>query len=62
MSLELIAAMKQGYLTVKAAGVWAGDAKTPSVETLSESSKFFGFDMDNEYIGGFDTGAWGVLL
>ena len=24
-SLELLAAIKQGYLTVKAAGVWAGD-------------------------------------
>ncbi|MCV5262285.1 DUF2612 domain-containing protein, partial [Escherichia coli] len=53
---------KQGYLTVKAAGVWAGDVETPSVETPSEGTKLFGFDMDNEYIGGFDTGAWGVLL
>ena len=52
VSLELIAAIKQGYLTVKAAGVWAGDVETPSVEAPSEGSKFFGFDMDNEYIGG----------
>lgn len=59
VSLELIAAIKQGYLTVKSAGVWAGDVETPSVETPSEGSKFFGFDMDNEYIGGFDVGAWG---
>ena len=50
VSLELIAAIKQGYLTVKAAGVWAGD------------SKFSGFDMDNEYIAGFDDGAWGKIL
>ena len=57
VSLELIAAIKQGYLTVKAAGVWAGDVETPS-----EGSKFFGFDMDNEYIAGFDDGAWGKLL
>ncbi|EOG6277452.1 DUF2612 domain-containing protein [Citrobacter freundii] len=62
VSLELIAAIKQGYLTVKAAGVWAGDVETPSVETPSEGSKFFGFDMDNEYIGGFDVGAWGTIL
>lgn len=62
VSLELIAAIKQGYLTVKAAGVWAGDVETPSVEAPSEGSKFFGFDMDNEYIGGFDVGAWGRLL
>ena len=62
VSLELIAAIKQGYLTVKAAGVWAGDVETPSVETPSEGTKFFGFDMDNEYIAGFDDGAWGKLL
>lgn len=62
VSLELIAAIKQGYLTVKAAGVWAGDVETPSVEAPSEGSKFFGFDMDNEYIGGFDVGAWGTVL
>lgn len=62
VSLELIAAIKQGYLTVKAAGVWAGDVETPSVEEPSEGSKFFGFDMDNEYIGGFDVGAWGTIL
>lgn len=62
VSRELIAAIKQGYLTVKAAGVWAGGIETPSVETPSEGSKFFGFDMDNEFISGFDVGAWGVLL
>lgn len=58
VSLELIAAIKQGYLTVKAAGVWAGDIHTPSIESPSQGSKFFGFDMDNEFISGFDTGAW----
>lgn len=42
VSLELIAAIKQGYLTVKAAGVWAGDVETPSVETPSEGTKFLG--------------------
>ena len=41
---------------------WAGDVETPSVETPSEGTKFFGFDMDNEYIAGFDVGAWGTLL
>lgn len=62
VSLELIAAIKQGYLTVKAAGVRAGDIQTPSVETPSEGNRFFGFDMDNDYITGFDAGAWGVNL
>lgn len=58
VSRELIAAIKQGYLTVKAAGVWAGDIQTPSIETPSVGNRFFGFDMDNEFIAGFDDGAW----
>lgn len=58
VSLELIAAIKQGYLTVKAAGVWAGDIQTPSVEAPSQGGKFFGFDINNHYIAGFDDGAW----
>ncbi|WP_366546426.1 DUF2612 domain-containing protein, partial [Salmonella enterica] len=33
VSLELIAAIRQGYLTVKAAGVWGGSIEIPSVET-----------------------------
>lgn len=62
VSLELLAAIKQGYLTVKAAGVWAGDIQTPSIETPSVGNRFFGFDMDNEYIAGFDDGAWETTL
>lgn len=62
VSLELLAAIKQGYLTVKAAGVWAGDIQTPSIQTPSVGSRFFGFDMDNEYIAGFDDGAWEKTL
>lgn len=58
VSLELIAAIKQGYLTVKAAGVWAGNIQTPSIETPSVGNRFFGFDMDNDYIAGLDDGAW----
>lgn len=62
VSLELIAAIRQGYLTVKAAGVWAGNIQTPSIETPSVGCRFFGFDMDNEYIAGFDDGAWEKTL
>ncbi|MEE9653900.1 DUF2612 domain-containing protein [Kluyvera ascorbata] len=57
VSLELLAAIRQGYLTVKAAGVWSGGIQTPS-----EGTRFFGFDLDNDYIGGFDDGSWGVTL
>lgn len=62
VSLELIAAIKQGYLTVKAAGVWGGSVQIPAVETPSEGNRFFGFDMDNAYITGFDSGSWEKLL
>lgn len=62
VSLELIAAIKQGYLTVKAAGVWGGSIEIPAVETPSEGNRFFGFDMENDYIAGFDDGSWEKLL
>lgn len=62
VSLELIAAIRQGYLTIKAAGVWAGSIETPAVEAPSEGNKFFGFDMENDYFAGFDSGAWGEIL
>ncbi|WP_191923761.1 DUF2612 domain-containing protein [Pantoea agglomerans] len=62
VSLELIAAIRQGYLTVKAAGVYAGSISTPSVITPSTGNKFFGFDLDNQYIAGFDDGAWEKIL
>lgn len=58
VSLELIAAIKQGYLTVKAAGVWAGGSSEQVILTPSVGNKFFGFDMSNDYISGFDDGAW----
>lgn len=57
VSLELLAAIRQGYLTVKAAGVWAGDVLTPS-----EGGQFFGFDITNNWIAGFDEGAWESVL
>jgi len=57
VSLELLAAIRQGFLTVKAAGVWAGGIQTPAIETPPVGKRFFSFDMDNEYIAGFDDGA-----
>ena len=57
VSRELLAAIRQGYLTVKAAGVLAGSIITPSTGT-----QMFGFDLDNEYFAGFDTGAWETNL
>lgn len=57
VSLELLAAIRQGYLTVKAAGVWSGDVLTPS-----EGDRFFGFDITNDWIAGFEEGAWESVL
>lgn len=57
VSRELLAAIRQGYLTVKAAGVLAGSIIIPSTGT-----RMFGFDLDNEYFAGFDTGAWETNL
>ncbi|WP_029570116.1 DUF2612 domain-containing protein [Pantoea ananatis] len=62
VSRELIAAIRQGYLTVKAAGVYAGTVNIPSIYTPTEGSKFFGFDMDNDFISGFDIGSWETRL
>lgn len=52
-SKELIAAIRQGYMTIKAAGVYAGEIITPS-----DGYQFFGFDVENSYISGFDSGSW----
>lgn len=57
VSREVLAVIRQGYLTVKAAGVYSGEIIYPSV-----GKQFFGFDIENEYITGFDTGAWEASL
>lgn len=57
VSREILAVIGQGYLTIKAAGVYAGQVLYPSV-----GNQFFGFDIENEYITGFDTGAWEAVL
>lgn len=57
VSRELLAAIRQGYLTIKSAGVYAGEILTPS-----DGNQFFGFDLDNDYITGFDAGSWGINL
>lgn len=57
VSREILAVIRQGYLTVKAAGVFSGEILYPST-----GNQFFGFDIENEYIAGFDTGAWETSL
>ncbi|WP_163554799.1 DUF2612 domain-containing protein [Klebsiella pneumoniae] len=51
---EFVFVIRSGLLTVKATGVRIRDTITPS-----SGYKFFGFDVDNDYIAGFDSGAWG---
>ena len=51
---EMTFVIRAGLLTVKAAGVRIRETITPS-----NGYKFFGFDVDTDYIAGFDSGAWG---
>lgn len=52
---ELWWAIRNGYLTIKAAGVRLREIQKPSGGGYS----FFGFDVENEYLSGFDSGYWG---
>ncbi|HBU1390013.1 TPA: DUF2612 domain-containing protein, partial [Klebsiella pneumoniae] len=58
VNAELWWAIQNGYMTVKAAGVKVREIQMPSNGGYS----FFGFDVDNEYISGFDSGNWGEDL
>lgn len=51
---EFVFVIRNGLLTVKAAGVRIREIVTPS-----NGYKFFGFDAQTDYIAGFDNGAWG---
>jgi len=53
MPAELLWVIKNNYLTVKAAGVRLREFITPS-----DGYYFFGFDVENDYIAGWDNGAW----
>ena len=55
---ELWWAIQNGYLTVKAAGVQVQEIQMPS----DGGYQFFGFDVDNDVITGFDDGSWGENL
>lgn len=50
---ELFWAVQNGYMTVKAAGVRVREIQMPS-----EGYQFFGFDIDNDYVSGWDSGAF----
>ncbi len=46
-----------GHLTLKPATVRVAAYLTPTIP----EAPFFGFDMDNEFVAGFDEGAWGAM-
>jgi len=50
---EMVWVIKNGYLTIKPGGVRIREIITPSA-----GYQFFGFDIDDEYVSGFDQGAW----
>lgn len=49
--------LKNGYLPLKPEGV-----KLNYIKTSVNGTSLFGFDLSNQYIAGFDAGAWGVSL
>jgi len=50
------ALLTRGYLPIKPAGVRVNYYILPTYD-----GPLFGFDMDNQYVAGFDKGAWGLL-
>lgn len=57
-SAVLTSLLKNGYLPIKPAGVRINGYTASSIS----GSPMFGFDISNQYIAGFDTGAFGVSL
>lgn len=53
--LLTLALFSAGYIPLKPHGV-----KTDYLVTSVDEAPVFGFDVQNQYIGGFDTGGWGV--
>ena len=54
----LASLLKNGYLRLKPAGVHINGYTKASVD----GAPLFGFDVQNSYVSGFDSGAWGVSL
>lgn len=54
-SILFLAILSQGYIPLKPEGV-----RVNYLITSVNYAPLFGFDIENEYIGGFDKGAWGV--
>lgn len=57
-SAILLALIKGGYLPLKPEGVHVNTYIVTSVD----DAPLFGFDVQNQFIAGFDTGAWGTSL
>lgn len=55
-SALFLALLSQGYVPIKPSGVHINEYLVTSVS----GGAMFGFDVDNEYIAGFDEGAWPV--
>lgn len=53
-----LALFSGGYMDLKPAGVLIANYLIPSVP----STPFFGFDLQNDSIAGFDTGCWATVL
>lgn len=51
---ELWWAINSGYFNIKSAGV-----RVREIETAKDGYTFFGFDIETDYVQGFDSGSWG---
>jgi len=56
--IVFLALLKNGYIPLKPSTIHVDDYSVTSVD----GSAIFGFDAENDYISGFDTGAWAVSL
>lgn len=54
----MLGLLKNGYMPIKPAGVHINGYTKASVD----NTPLFGFDVQNQYVAGFDTGSWGVSI
>ncbi|MET3654101.1 DUF2612 domain-containing protein [Dyella japonica] len=57
-SAVLLALLKGGYIPLKPEGVLVNSY----IVTSSSGAPIFGFDMENQYVSGWDVGAWATQL
>ncbi len=57
-SVVFLSLLKNGYIPLKPEAVHVNDYSVTSVD----GTAVFGFDAQNQYVSGLDTGAWAVSM